>query len=57
MKNKITNVVLTIAIMIIIYVAIATNDKKETIDAFSGATPTNEVIDAISSASRDGDDD
>jgi len=57
MKTKITNIFLTIAIIIIIYVAIATNDKKDTIDALSGATPTNEIIDAISGASRDGDDD
>lgn len=57
MKNKIINVFLGIAILFIIYIAIVTHDQKETIDAVIGATPTNEVMDSISGASDDGDDD
>lgn len=57
MKNKIINVFLGIAILFIIFIAFVTYDHNETIDAVTGATPTNEVMDAISGASDDGDDD
>lgn len=57
MKHKIINIALAIAIICIVIVAIVTNDQKETTDAFTGATPTNEVIDTITAASEDGDDD
>ncbi|MDA3932329.1 MAG: hypothetical protein PF513_06295 [Tenericutes bacterium] len=62
MNKKILNTILIVALFIILYTAVATYDSSETIDAISGATPTNEVIDAISGASDDdhdgeGDDD
>lgn len=60
MNKKILNTILIVALFIILYTAVVTYDSSETIDAISGATPTNEVMDAIAGASEDddeGDDD
>ena len=57
MNKKIMNSILIVALFIILYTAIVTYDSSETIDAISGSTPTNEVMDAISGASDDDHDD
>mgnify|MGYP000844550295 CR=1 FL=1 len=59
MNKKIMNTLLIASLLIILYTAVVTYDSSETIDAISGATPTNEVMDAIVGASteHEGDDD
>ena len=56
MKAKIINSLLFLCIVFLFFISFNTSDSKETIDAFSGATPDNEVMDAISGASDDEDD-
>ena len=53
MKSKIINGLLGLSIAILLIISFNTNDSQETIDAFSGATPNNEVLDAIAGASED----
>ena len=50
MKNKIINGLLAVFLGGLLIVTFVTYDIDETIDALTGATPTNEVIDTISSA-------
>ena len=53
------NVLLILSLAFVIFVAVATYDSQETSDAISGATTTNDVMDAIASVSdeHEGDDD
>lgn len=53
MNKKILNTILIVVLLIILYSAVDTYNAKETIDAISGATPTNEVMDAIAGASEE----
>jgi uncharacterized protein YxeA len=60
MNKKILNLILIIALVVILATAVTTYDKEETIDTFNGATPTNDVMDAITGATEgrdEGDDD
>ena len=61
MKYKIINGLIGLSIIILLIISVKTNNQQDTIDAFSGATPNNEVLDAIAGAStgdeHDDDDD
>lgn len=60
MNKKLLNIILIIALVVILATAVTTYDKEETIDTLNGATPTNDVMDAITSATEghdEGDDD
>jgi CHASE3 domain sensor protein len=57
MNKKILNILLFVSLLIIIYTAVVTYDSSETIDALTGATPTNDVLDAISGASEEHEED
>lgn len=57
MKHKIINSLLGVAILFIFYIAVTTTNFDDTIDAIAGATPNNDVMDAIAGASDDDDHD
>ena len=53
MKNKIINSMLAVVLVGLFVMTYSTFDINETIDAFSGATPSNAVIDAMVGATDD----
>lgn len=57
MKNTIINGMLGLFLCGLFVVALKTYNINDTIDAFSGATPTNAVVDAMSGATTSDDED